>query len=158
MFLSPYTSLTGFGVKCMATVYDVPADILISRVARKLEEMPEMKMPEWAKFVKTGAHSERLPEQPNWWYVRAASILRRIYIDGPVGVSRLRTYYGGRKNRGVKPEHHVDAGGKIIRTILQQLEKAGLVEKDGRNGRKITKKGQSFIDKEATAIANAKKE
>ncbi|MDN5358755.1 MAG: small subunit ribosomal protein S19e [Candidatus Diapherotrites archaeon] len=141
----------------MATVYDVPADALIERVAKRLEEIPEIKMPEWAKFVKTGAHKERLPEQPNWWYIRAASILRRIYIDGPVGVARLRTYYGGRKNRGAKPEHHVDASGKIIRTILQQLEKAGLVEKDGNNGRKISRKGQSLLDKEATAIVAGKK-
>ncbi len=137
----------------MATVYDVPADVLIERVAKRLEEFPEIKMPEWAKFVKTGPHKERIPQQKNWWYIRAASILRRVYIDGPVGVARLRTYYGGRKNRGVKPEHHVDASGKIIRTILQQLEKAGLVEKDGQNGRKISKKGQSLLDKEASAIA-----
>ena len=136
----------------MATVYDVPADALIERVAKRLEEISEIKMPEWAKFVKTGAHKERIPEQRNWWYIRAASILRRVYIDGPVGVARLRTYYGGRKNRGVKPEHHVDASGKIIRTILQQLERAGLVEKDGQNGRKISKKGQSLLDKEASAI------
>ncbi len=144
---------TGFEVNNMATVYDVPADALIERVAKRLEEIPEIQMPQWAKFVKTGAHKERVPEQPNWWYIRAASILRRVYIDGPVGVARLRTYYGGRKNRGAKPEHHVDASGKIIRTILQQLEKAGLVEKDGQNGRKISKKGQSLLDKEASAIA-----
>jgi len=142
----------------MATVYDVPADALIERVAKRLEEMPELQMPDWAKFVKTGAHKERLPEQKNWWYVRAASILRRIYIDGPVGVARLRTYYGGRKNRGVKPEHHVDASGKIIRTILQQLERAGLLEKDGQNGRRVTSKGQSLLDKEASAIAGGAEE
>jgi small subunit ribosomal protein S19e len=137
----------------MATVYDVPADVLIERAAKKLEEGKVVEVPEWAKFVKTGAHKEHPPAQENWWYIRAASILRRIYVDGPVGVARLRTYYGGRKNRGVKPEHHMDAGGKIIRTILQQLEKAGFVEKDGQNGRKITKKGQSFLDKIASEIA-----
>ena len=142
----------------MATVYDVPADVLIERLAGKLEEMPDMKMPGWAKFVKTGAHKERLPDQPKWWYIRAASILRRIYIDGPVGVARLRTYYGGRKNRGVRQGRHLDSGGKIIRTILQQLEKVGLVEKDERNGRKVTRAGQSFADKEATASIKDKKE
>jgi len=108
----------------MATVYDVPADVLIEKAAKRLEEEKIVEMPEWAKFVKTGAHKEHPPLQDNWWYIRAASILRRIYIDGPVGVARLRTYYGGRKNRGVKPEHHVDAGGKMLeyQQKLQQEE------------------------------------
>ncbi len=137
----------------MATAFDVPANELIEKLAKELEKIPELKMPDWAKFVKTGPHAERLPEQPNWWYIRAASIMRRLYIDGPVGVARLRTWYGGRKNRGVKPEHHYDAGGKIIRTILQQLERAGLAEKVEKEGRKLTSKGISLVDKIATQIA-----
>ncbi len=140
----------------MATAYDVPANELIERLAEELEKIPELKMPDWAKFVKTGPHAERLPEQRNWWYIRAASIMRRLYIDGPVGVARLRTWYGGRKNRGVAPEHHYDAGGKIIRTILQQLEKAGLAEKVERKGRRLTPKGVSLVDKVATEIAKGK--
>ena len=84
----------------MTTVYDVPADLLIKRVAEKLKSM--VKPPEWAKYVKTGVHKQRAPEQEDWWYIRLASILRRVYIDGPVGIERLRTYYGGRKRRGVQ--------------------------------------------------------
>ncbi len=139
----------------MATVLDVPADVLIQKTAEELKKIEQIQMPEWALFVKTGAHKERVPQQKDWWYIRAASILRRLYIDGPVGVARLRTYYGGRKNRGVKPEHHVDAGGKIIRTILQQLESAGLVEKADSKGRRLTPKGQAFLDKIATEIAKS---
>ncbi len=139
----------------MATVLDVPADTLIQKTAEELKKIEQVKMPDWALFVKTGAHKERVPQQEDWWYIRAASILRRLYIDGPVGVARLRTYYGGRKNRGAKPEHHVDAGGKIIRTILQQLESAGLVEKADSKGRRLTSKGQAFLDKIATEIAKS---
>lgn len=139
----------------MATVLDVPADVLIQKTAEELKKVEQIQMPDWALFVKTGAHKERVPQQKDWWYIRAASILRRLYIDGPVGVARLRTYYGGRKNRGVKPEHHVDAGGKIIRTILQQLESAGLVEKADSKGRRLTPKGQAFLDKIATEIAKS---
>lgn len=137
----------------MASAFDVPANELIERLAKELEKIPELKMPDWAKFVKTGPHAERLPEQPNWWYIRAASIMRRLYIDGPVGVARLRTWYGGRKNRGVQPEHHYDAGGKIIRTILQQLEQAGLAEKVEKKGRRLTPKGVSLVDRIATEVA-----
>ncbi len=137
----------------MATAYDVPGQLLVEELAKELESV--IKMPDWAKFVKTGPHKERLPDQPNWWYIRAAAIMRRLYLDGPVGVARLRTYFGGRKNFGVRPEHHVDAGGKIIRTILQQLEEAGLVEKEEKKGRKLTPKGVSLVDKVATRIRMA---
>lgn len=134
----------------MATAYDVQGEKLVEALAKELEGIIEM--PDWARFVKTGAHKERLPQQDNWWYLRAASIMRRLYLDGPVGVARLRTYYGGRKNRGVKPEKRKDAGGKIIRTILQQLEEKGLVKKDKR-GRSLTPKGVSLVDRVATKLS-----
>lgn len=139
----------------MTTVYDVPADKLIKKTAEKLKELG-LKMPQWAKFVKTGPHKERPPEQKDWYYQRAASVLRQVYLHGPIGVSRLRTKYGGRKDRGVRPEHHVKAGGKIIRTILQQLEALGLVEQKQigqRKGRVVTPKGRSFLDNIAHEVA-----
>jgi small subunit ribosomal protein S19e len=40
----------------------------------------------------------------------------------------LKRKYGGKKNRGHKPEKRFDGSGNIIRKILQQLEKAGLIE------------------------------
>ena len=133
----------------MTTVYDVPADLLIKRVAEKLKSM--VKPPEWAKYVKTGVHKQRAPEQEDWWYIRLASILRRVYIDGPVGIERLRTYYGGRKRRGVKPPKFRKGSGAIIRTALQQLEKLGFVKKT-KEGRVITPAGRSFLDKTAAEI------
>ena len=102
-------------------------------------------MPEWAKFVKTGVSRERQPEQTDWYFFRSASILRKICYDGPVGVSKLRSYYGGLHRRGHKPAHFAKGGGKIIRTILQQLEGAGYVAKE-KKGRLVTPKGQKFID------------
>ncbi|MCD6513406.1 MAG: 30S ribosomal protein S19e [Candidatus Odinarchaeota archaeon] len=136
----------------MPTVYDVPASKLIERVAEELKKMPEIKPPEWAKFVKTGIHKERAPEQPDWWYIRCASILRKIYIHGPVGISRLRVAYGGRQKRGFAPEHFRRGSGSIIRKALQQLEKAGLIEKTNREGRIISRKGRSFLDRIAYDI------
>ncbi len=137
----------------MTTVYDVPADILIDRLSKYLKEnVREVKPPEWAAYVKTGSHVERAPHNLDWWYVRAASILRKLYIKGPIGVSRLRKLYGGRKRRGVKPAHFRKAGGSIIRHILQQLEEAGLAEKDGNRGRVLTPKGRSLLDAMAARI------
>jgi len=137
----------------LTTVYDVPADILIDRLSKYLKEnVREVRPPEWAAYVKTGSHVERAPHNPDWWYVRAASILRKLYIKGPIGVSRLRKLYGGRKRRGVKPAHFRKAGGSIIRHILQQLEEAGLAEKDGNRGRILTPKGRSLLDAMAARI------
>jgi small subunit ribosomal protein S19e len=136
----------------MATVYDVAADKLINAAADDLKNNVKLEKPEWASFVKTGAHKERKPEDPDWWHTRAASLLRRIYVEGPVGVERLRTFYGGRKNRGAKPEKFRKASGKVIRSILKQLDEAQLTLKD-KSGRRISPKGQSYLDKISSKIA-----
>jgi len=133
-------------------IKDVPPQVLIARLSEELKKLDELKPPEWSYYVKTGAHKEHPPEQPDWWYTRAASVLRRICLNGPVGVSRLRTFYGGKQKRGSAPEHFRKGGGKIIRTILQQLEGAGLVSKTGRSGRKISPKGESLLNRLASEV------
>lgn len=131
----------------MTTVYDVPADALISRLSEYIKgNFREVTPPEWAAYVKTGSHVERAPQDPDWWYIKSASMLRKLYIKGPIGVSRLRKEYGGRKRMGVKPAHFRRAGGAIIRRILQQLEAAGLVNTVEGKGRTISPKGRSFLD------------
>ncbi|MGQ9479133.1 MAG: 30S ribosomal protein S19e [Thermoproteota archaeon] len=134
----------------------VPAGILIERLAEYLREnVKEVSMPQWAFFVKTGSHRERPPDRLDWWYLRAASLLRRLYVKGPMGVSRLRKVYGGRKKYPMRRAHKVRAGGKIIRTILQQLEAAGLVRKTSK-GRWLTPKGVSLLDRISFEITGGK--
>jgi small subunit ribosomal protein S19e len=142
-----------YHVRKMVTVYDAPAAELIRVTKEELKKVNEIKPPEWSAFVKTGAHVERPPSQEDWWYIRCASLLRTVYIKGPIGVEKLRTKYGGRKNRGTKKEHFTRAGGNIIRKSLQQLEKAGLIKKTTeKEGREISPKGKSMLDKLATKI------
>jgi len=135
----------------MSTIYDVPADLLINQVAKELKNEKKVNAPEWAKFVKTGVHKERRPEDTEWWYTRCAAILRRVYIDGPVGVNSLRTLYGGKKDSGSRPEKFRRGSGAIIRGALHQLEKAGLIEKT-EDGRLVTPKGRSFLDKSSVIV------
>ncbi len=135
----------------MTTVYDVPAEILINSVAQKLKNDQKIKPPEWARFAKTGAHKELSPDNAEWWFVRCASILRRIYIDGPVGVSRIRSFYGGRHRNGVTRVHFSKGSGSIAREAFQQLEKAGFV-KAQKTGRTISPAGQSFLDNAANEV------
>jgi len=133
----------------MQKVSEVKASDLIESAAKKMEKMEEFKPPEWSSIVKTGADRERPPTQDNWWWIRSASILRKVYLNQALGVSKLRKTYGGRKNRGHKPEHKAKASGSVIRKILQQLEAAGFVKTEKGKGRKITPKGSAFV-KEAT--------
>ncbi|MEI7960876.1 MAG: 40S ribosomal protein S19 [archaeon] len=125
-------------------ITDVPAEYLIEETSKKLGE--EIKKPEWADYVKTGMHNERAPQRMDWFFVRMASILYRANKWGVIGTEALRTYYGGRRNRGLKKEHHYKASGKVIRTAVQSLEKAGYLEKAKPKGRKISVKGFRLLN------------
>ena len=143
----------------MATMFDVSQQELVEGVKEELKNSKEIQPPSWAVFVKTGASRDRVPSQDDWWHMRAASVLRLIALRGPIGVSKLRVKYGGKKNRGVKPERFRIASGNILRKILQQLEKAGLAkqaEAGVHKGRVITPAGQKLLDKAATGIAKLK--
>lgn len=133
-----------------SAVYEIRADEYNKRLAGALKELEEFKQPEWAFFVKTGVAKKRPPQEEDFWHKRAASILRQIYINKVVGVNRLKTRYGSKQNRGMKPEKFKRGSGKIIRTILQQAEKAGLLEKKNeigkRAGRQLTQKGKDFLE------------
>lgn len=141
----------------MVTIFDIPPKELINKIANYLKENKIIEPPPWALYVKTGVHKERPPTNPDWWYVRSASILRKLYIHGPIGISRLRKMYGGRRRHGLKPPHFWKGSGSIIRKSLQQLEKAGLVEKINREGRILSPKGRSFLDNIAQIIIKESK-
>ncbi len=139
----------------MTSAFDVDRNTLIERVAEELKKNNNIKPPEWAAWAKTGVHKERPPVRQDWWFTRAAAVLIRINSLGPIGVSKLRTKYGGKKRRGHKPPHFRKGSGSIIRKVLQQLEKAGCIKQTnikGRKGRVITAAGRSLLDKTATAI------
>jgi len=135
----------------MTTVYDVPADEFIRKVAEELKADENITPPEWSAFAKTGLDREMPPLSEDWWFFRCASLLRRIYIDGPVGVSRLRSFYGGRNNKGVRDARFVKGSGSVIQEAVQQLEKAGYLRKV-KEGRAITPQGMSFLDRNANDV------
>ena len=131
----------------MVTVYDVPPEKLIAKTAAQLKQMDTIQAPDWAEFVKTGMHTEKAPLQQDWWFTRTASVLRKVYLIGPVGSSRLAAEYGGFVDRGSRPNRAVKGSRAIARRCLIQLEKSGLVAKDKKNGRVITPRGQALLDK-----------
>jgi len=140
----------------MTHILTVNPNELVNKAAEELKKQKLVEPTEWSQFVKTGHHKQRLPDSEDWWFYRAAAILRSIARLGPIGTQKLRTKYGGKKNRGLKPEHRYSASGSIIRKVLQQLEKSELIkqtEKGVHKGRVLTPKGTSFLDKIAVQIA-----
>jgi len=135
----------------MAKVYDIPADTLIKKLAQILKS-EDINPPEWISFVKTGVHADKPPQQVDWWYTRCASILRKIYLNGPISIADMRSVYGGGKARGYGIASHRYAGGAIIRNAVHGLEKLGYVEKVEKKGRVVTKQGMQKLDKLSTEI------
>ncbi len=144
----------------MVNAMMVDANKLIDLLSKKLEDEKLISPPEWSMFVKTGVSRERPPVQKNWWYLRAAAILRSVYKLGPIGTQKLRTKYGGKKNMGVKPERFKKSSGAVIRKILQQLEESQLIkqtQKGVHKGRIVTPKGKSLVDKLVVQIMKESK-
>lgn len=130
------------------TIFAQDPEKYIPALADALKKIPEFEIPIWAMYVKTGPSKERPPADVDFWYIRSASVLRQLYIKGVIGVGKLRTRYGSRKDRGGQPDKFFKGSGKIIRVILQQAEAAGLVEKvtNRQFGRRLTQKGRDFLD------------
>jgi small subunit ribosomal protein S19e len=138
----------------LITPNDVPASGFIDKLAKYLKENTDaVTPPAWASMAKTGKHVEKQPQDPDWWYVRSASLLRKLYIHGPVGIEKLRACYGGRKNYGVKPQHTAKSGGSSVRKALQQLEAAGYIETLKPRGRRLTREGRKLLQELAEELS-----
>jgi small subunit ribosomal protein S19e len=136
----------------MVTAFDVPADKLIPKIAEELKKVESIAPPDWAAYVKTGRHREKSPVDSDWWHTRTAAVLRKIYVEGPVGTTRLAAMFGGRADRGSKPNKAVRGSRSISRVTVQQLEKGQLVQKQKDGGRVVTPKARKMIDAMSTQI------
>lgn len=136
----------------MTTVFDVPADRLIDKLTEELKTRSELTKTEWSGFVKTGRHREKRPIDPEWWHKRLAAVLRKVYVHGPIGSSRLSAYFGGSADRGSKPNRATKGSRAIARYSLKQLEQAGLIITEGHRGRRISPEGQRLLDNTAHKV------
>ncbi|SDJ21975.1 SSU ribosomal protein S19E [Halovenus aranensis] len=140
----------------MTSLYDAPAKDVIEELTETLQTESALDEPEWLQYTTTGVDRELPPEQEDFWARRAASILRKVAIDGPVGVGTLESEYGdakqGTTRYRVRPRQTSGGSGSIIRTILQQLEEAGYVEVAEGEGRAVTPDGHSLLDETAADV------
>jgi len=130
------------------TVKDVPAQEFINAYASFLQRQGTLEVPGYVEVVKTSASNELPPQDTaGWFYKRAASIARHIYLHKDVGVGRLNKRYGSSVNRGSAPSHHRDASGSVNRKALQALQKLDIVEISEKGGRRISENGQRDLDR-----------
>jgi len=135
------------------SIYVVEVADLIKMIAEKLKEYPEIQPPEGSEFWKTAYYKELAPvDHENFWYIRCASLMRKIKKFGPIGVNKLRKAYGGRNRQGSGRNHSARASGKIIRVALQQLEDANLLIKQDKEGRIVSPEGTSLLERTAHNI------
>ncbi|KVH92644.1 Ribosomal protein S19e [Cynara cardunculus var. scolymus] len=114
-----------------------------------------MELPEWTDIVKTATFKELAPYDPDWYFIRAASIVRKIYLRGGLGVGAFQRIYGGHKRNGSSPPHFCKSSGGIARHILQQLETMKIIDMDPKGGRRITSNGRRDLDQVAGRIVVA---
>ncbi|KAG2295261.1 hypothetical protein Bca52824_041930 [Brassica carinata] len=135
------------------TVKDVSPHDFVKAYASHLKRSGKIELPPWTDIVKTGKLKELAPYDPDWYYIRAASMARKVYLRGGLGVGAFRRTYGGSKRNGSRPPHFCKSSGGIARHILQQLETMNIVEIDTKGGRRITSSGQRDLDQVAGRIA-----
>jgi len=139
--------------KSSATVKDVPAQQFVSELAAHFKKSQKLELPEWHDLIKTGAYKQLCPQDPDWYYIRAAAVVRKIYLRGGIGIGAFSKIYGGSVNNGSAPAHHAKAARGLHRHILQQLQNISLVnKKKEKKGRYITKEGQRELDTIAAQI------
>ncbi|KAI5191925.1 small subunit ribosomal protein S19e [Nematocida minor] len=126
----------------------------IDILSKALKEEKQLEKPEEAAYIKTGHGREMPPDSADWYYVRAASILRKLYMEELTnpekskhgfGVMWFARVYGGAKNNGHKPSHTVSGSKSLVRRILQSLENIKLVSKLSMGGRKLSPNGLSYL-------------
>jgi len=137
------------------TVKDVPEKLFIAAYAEHLKRTNWLELPKWVDYVKTGISKQLAPYDPDWYYIRAASVARKIYLRPGTSVGDLKKIYGSNKRSGPRPSHFKTSSGAIARHIVQQLEKLGIVEilDTSRGGRKVSSDGQRDLDRIAFRVA-----
>uniref|UniRef100_A0A8D0HH93 Ribosomal protein S19 n=1 Tax=Sphenodon punctatus TaxID=8508 RepID=A0A8D0HH93_SPHPU len=126
------------------TVKDVNQQEFVRALAAFLKKSGKLKVPDWVDTVKLAKHKELAPYDENWFYTRAASTARHLYLRGGAGVGSMTKIYGGRSK-------------SVARRVLQALEGLKMVEKDQDGGRKLTPQGQRDLDRIAGQVAAASK-
>jgi len=139
----------------MSSVKDVNQQKFVVAFAEFLKKSGKMTVPEWAELIKLARFNEQGPVDRDWFYVRAASVARHLYIRAPAGVNSFTKIYGARKSNGSAPSHFARGSQSVSRRILQALESMALVEKHPDGGRRLTPQGRRDMDRISAQLSKA---
>ncbi|XP_025100558.1 40S ribosomal protein S19-like isoform X1 [Pomacea canaliculata] len=143
------------GFKMGISVKDVNQHDFTKALAAFLKKSGKLKVPEWADIVKLGRFNELAPYDEDWYYTRAASVARHLYIRCPAGVGAFTKIYGSKQRNGTTPSHNCRGSRSVARKILQSLEGLKMVEKDpNTGGRRLTPQGRRDLDRIASQIGS----
>ena len=139
-------------------VRDVSATDFIKAYAEHLKNSDKFDLPVWADTVKTSVVKELAPYGDDWYYIRAASIARKVYLRPGIGIGQLQKWYGGSYRNGTRSEHFRKASAGIIRSVLTQLTEMKVCETLPSGGRRMTTVGQQDLDRIAGTVFRAHEE
>ncbi|KAH0991610.1 hypothetical protein GBA52_003093 [Prunus armeniaca] len=60
------------------TVKGVSPYVFVKAYAAHLKRYGKIGLPDWTDIVKTGTFKELAPYEPDWYYIRSASMARKI--------------------------------------------------------------------------------
>ena len=98
----------------MTTVFDIPANDLINKVAEELRNVSEIQAPEWAEFVKTGVHKQMPPENNflgEFWI--------RFILRNPASITMLKHYISHKSVLLTEPTQVVNGITRRLRSLAQ---------------------------------------
>ncbi|TNJ26500.1 Ribosomal protein S19e [Giardia muris] len=142
----------------VTSVMRVPADRFIAAFAAHLKNEGTIKVPNFANFVKTGCSRKNAPACADWFYIKAASVMRHFYVSGttPLGVSTLAGKYSHPASGRSTPHHTRDASRKVIRSIVQQFAGQNLLLTRDGEARHISPNGRKMVEEFANSLLERK--
>ncbi|KAJ4819333.1 40S ribosomal protein S19 [Rhynchospora pubera] len=149
---SPFAIAIAIAMETGRTVKDVSPHEFVKAYAAHLKRSGKMELPHWTDIVKTARFKELAPYDPDWYYIRAASMARKIYLRHGIGVGGFQKIYGGRRRNGSCPPHFCKSSGAVARHILQQLQKMDIIDIDPKGGRLLTSQGRRDLDQVAGRV------
>ena len=127
---------------------DVPAQDFINAYAQFLQRQGKLEVPGYVDIVKTSAGNDLPPQEAEtWFYKRAASIARHIYLRKQVGVGALNKLYGGAKTEVSDHTNTLMLPVLSTENVSKLLQKIGVLEISPKGGRRISENGQRDLDR-----------
>ncbi|ELA46206.1 hypothetical protein VCUG_02287 [Vavraia culicis subsp. floridensis] len=116
-------------------IYQVDPTSFIGTLSSHLKNNNLLTQPQNIDIIKSCSGKQNAPLDPDWLYVRAASVYRHFltahFKNERITVTRLASLYGCKKDRGSRPGKKVRASKGHLRSIVRDFGKLGwLVEDD----------------------------